>query len=176
MTTLTRVSNEAISFPLSATNPDGSPATITGAKVAILPKRRGPNAATVWTTATFAAGTVTVRLAGPDADPTGATLIVPEAGGDLWALPLGITDYNPVKITRIYLLGGTGTPAAGAAPFVTSVGGLTGTITTEALLTALGLDYVGLDSDLVPYYDPTGVTAPFAPLRVDTDGVLYYVA
>lgn len=138
MTTLTRVSNEAISFPLSATNPDGTPVTITGAKVALLPKRRGPNAATVWTTASFAAGTVSIRLAGPDADPTGATLVVGEAGGDLWALPLGITDYNPVRIERVYLLDGTG---AGNVPtgtaYVTSLAGLTGVLTAQAAVDAL---------------------------------------
>ena len=82
---------------------DGA-ATPSAVLVALLPPRSGPSAATVWTSVTYAAGIVTVLLAGPDADPTGA-VVVP-ASADLWMKVVDTPEIDAVKVERITVLGG----------------------------------------------------------------------
>ena len=108
--TLSRVDRLIRTYDLS-TIPIGGNGTATPSdvQVALLPPRSGPSAATVWTTATYAAGIVTVLLAGPDASPTGA-LVVP-AAAELWMKVTDASEVDAVKVERIEVLGGGGSLA-----------------------------------------------------------------
>jgi short subunit dehydrogenase-like uncharacterized protein len=92
---------------------------------------------------------VTVRLAGPDADSTGALAV--SATSEIWAK---VTTTNgqvdAAKLGRVNVSGG-------------------GTFTAPASVQAL----IGLDTDGTPFYDPGGIGTP-AALTLDTDGVLYF--
>ena len=81
--TLSRIDRVYRYYDVTVTDPDGAEAAIAGVDVALLAPRTTPDADTAWTAATFAAGEVTVLLAGPDADATDA-LVVPAVGADLW--------------------------------------------------------------------------------------------
>lgn len=83
---------------------DGA-ATPSSVQVALLSVGSGgPSLGTVWTTASYASGIVTVLLAGPDADPTGA-LVVP-ATAMLWMKVIDTPEVDAVKVERITVLGG----------------------------------------------------------------------
>lgn len=87
-------------YDVTATLPNGSPATLTGVTVALLPPRTRPTGATTWTAATYAAGVATVLLAGPDADPTGA-VVVPSGGADLWIKVVDTPEVDAERVERI---------------------------------------------------------------------------
>lgn len=89
---MSRIDLRDAEFDVSVTDLGGTPVTPAAVDVAILPSRTRPTAATTWTSGDYTAGTVTVLLAGPDADPTGA-LVVPATGGDLW---VKVTDYPEI--------------------------------------------------------------------------------
>lgn len=85
------------SFPISGTDDLGNPVTLTSVAVAFLPFRTDPSAATTWTPATVSNGRVSLILAGPAADPTGA-IPVPVGGGYLWAKD---TESSTVQAVRV---------------------------------------------------------------------------
>lgn len=85
------------SFPITGTDDQGNPATLTNVAVALLPYRTDPTAATVWTPATITNGRVSLVLAGPAADPSGA-VAVPTGGGYLWAKD---TESSTVQAVRV---------------------------------------------------------------------------
>lgn len=94
---LSRIDRKYRDYTVTATLKNGSPATLTGVSVAILPSGTRPTGTTVWTAATYAAGVATVLFAGPDADPTGA-ITVPAGGGYVW---IKVTDTPEVDAERI---------------------------------------------------------------------------
>lgn len=98
--TLSRIDRVYRDYDVTATLRTGGPATITGVTVALLTPRTTPTAATVWTTATYAAGVATVLLAGPDADPTGA-VVVPSGGADLWIRVSDSPEIDAARVERI---------------------------------------------------------------------------
>lgn len=105
MDPLTRVSRKYVEIDVVATLPGGGSATISGVDVAMIPINAGPDAATSWTAATYATGTATVLLAGPDAGGSGA-LVVP-SDMDLWAKVTDAPEVDAVKIARVNVVGGT---------------------------------------------------------------------
>jgi len=97
---ISRIDRQYVEFDTTATYGDGTPATLTGVDVALLPPRRTPAADTTWTAATYAAPTATVLVAGPDADGTGA-LVVPAGGADLWVRATDTPEVTATRVTRI---------------------------------------------------------------------------
>ena len=97
---LSRIDRLYRDYTVTATLRNGTPATITGVTVALLPPRTTPTAATTWATATYAAGVATVLLAGPDADPTGA-LPVPAGGADLWLRVSDTPEVDAELVERV---------------------------------------------------------------------------
>lgn len=79
---------------------DGTPTTVTGVDVAVLPTPKLPDASTTWTPADYAAGVATVLLAGPAADPTDA-VVVTSPRGDLWLRVTDIPEVQAVKASRV---------------------------------------------------------------------------
>lgn len=94
---LSRIDRQYRDYTVTATKKDGTPATLTGVDVAILPPRSRPTLSTTWTAATYAAGVATVLLAGPDADPS-AAVVVPTGGGDLY---IRVTDTPEIEAERV---------------------------------------------------------------------------
>ena len=75
----------------------GGTGTLTSVGVALVPPDlTSPGSGTVWATVTVTAGTATITLAGPAANPAGATLTVPSWGGTVW---MRATD-TPIVIAR----------------------------------------------------------------------------
>lgn len=108
-----------------------SPLTgVTLASVALLSPRSKPTLATTWTAATYAGGVVTVLLAGPDADPTGA-LAVPTTA-DLWVKVTNGTEVDAELVERVSVEGGGAPLPQPLNPAVQSVNGKTGTAITLA--------------------------------------------
>lgn len=95
-------------FPLTVKDSSGNTVTPSTVDVAFLPFRRSPDVGTVWTSASYAAGSVTVLLAGPLADPTGA-VVAPSGGGELW---VRITDSPEVEAVRVAWVSAPSTPLA----------------------------------------------------------------
>ena len=106
-TEISRIDRLTRTYALADYFPGGLPTGITAASLALLPPSGNPTAATVWTTATYASGSVTVLLAGPDADSAGA-LVVP-ASADLWVKVDATPQVDAEKLERITVLGGGGT-------------------------------------------------------------------
>jgi hypothetical protein len=100
---LTRIERQYVDIDVDATLPDGTPATLTGVDVALLPPRTSPAAGTTWTAATYALGVASVLLAGPDAAGSGA-LVVPATGADLWIRVTDAPEIDAAKITRIAIV------------------------------------------------------------------------
>lgn len=84
-------------FPLVVKDASGNTVTPSAVAVAFLPFRTSPTTSTPWTAVTYASGSVTVLLAGPLADQSGA-VAVPSGGGYLWAR---ITDSPEVEAVRV---------------------------------------------------------------------------
>lgn len=98
--TLSRIDRVYRHYDVTAVTADGAPATLAGASVALLTPRATPTGATVWTAATYADGTATVLLAGPDADATDA-LVIPAGGADLWIRVVDNPEIDAEKVERI---------------------------------------------------------------------------
>lgn len=99
---LTRVERLYRDYTVTATLKNGNPATVTGVDVALLAPRTSPTGSTSWTAATYASGTATVLLAGPDAtsNPAGA-LVVPSGGADLWIKVTDSPEVDAALVERI---------------------------------------------------------------------------
>lgn len=82
-----------IAVAVTAKLADGTPATLAGVDVAVLPRSTVPTASTAWTASSYSNGTATVLVAGPAADQTSA-IALPRDGGDLW---IRITDAPEVQ-------------------------------------------------------------------------------
>jgi len=109
--------------------------------VAVLAVGRKPTAATVWFPQTLAAGSVTVRLAGPDADSTGAVAV--SATSELWAkVTTADGQVDAAKIGRVNVLGGGQPLAAPLGIPVVSVNGKTGSA-LSLTATDVGADAAG---------------------------------
>jgi hypothetical protein len=123
---LTRIDSTPRTYALTDLFTAGVPAGVTGVDVALLPKgSSGPNAATVWVPTVYASGSFSVRWVGPDADATGATLVVP-ASADAWIRITNLPQVAAVKLERITVLGGSASIAAPTGIPVISVNGHTG--------------------------------------------------
>lgn len=85
---------------VTGTLADGSPATLTAVSVAMIPAHTRPTATTVWTAATLDGRTLSVLLAGPDADQTGA-LAVPGGDGELWVRVVDSPESQAIKVDRV---------------------------------------------------------------------------
>jgi hypothetical protein len=94
---LSPIDRRYVHFPVTATLADGSPVTLTGVDVALLPFRTPPSAATTWTAASYSSGTATVLLTGPAADPTGGVEL-PAGGAVLWAR---VTDNPEIQAVPV---------------------------------------------------------------------------
>jgi lysophospholipase L1-like esterase len=121
---LSRIDRKARTYALTDVLTGAVPAGVTGVDVALLPPRSAPTAATVWTAATYASGSFTVLLAGPDASSTGA-LVVP-ASADLWMRITNAPEVDAEKVERVTILGGGAVLATPTGVPVVSVNGKTG--------------------------------------------------
>jgi hypothetical protein len=97
---LSRIDRQYVDIDVAATLADGTPATLAGIDVALLPPRVSPTATTTWAPAAYASGTATVLLAGPDASSTDA-LVVPLGGADLWLRAVDNPEVTARRITRV---------------------------------------------------------------------------
>jgi hypothetical protein len=86
------------------------PAGATSYNVTLVAPRTVPTSASTWTPTTYASGTATILLAGPQADPTGALVVT--GSGDLWILPVGGTDVREMKVGRVFVPAGGSIAAA----------------------------------------------------------------
>lgn len=105
--TLSRIDRKTRTYDLSAATLEAAaaiPPGVVGVDVALVPKRTGPTASTVWVAATYADGTFSVLLAGPDANPAGA-LVVPY-DSDLWMRISDAPEVDAELVERITVLGG----------------------------------------------------------------------
>jgi len=71
-------------YEVTATLAGGGPATLPGVTAALIAPGHGPTPGTDWWPAVYDDGTVTVLLAGPDADPADGAVVIPAAGVNLW--------------------------------------------------------------------------------------------
>jgi hypothetical protein len=84
----------------------GTAVAVTGVDVAVTKPWTRPDGATVWTPVPgVAAGVGRLFVAGPDADPDGALLVLPDSA-DLWLLPhiAEPLEVAPVRARRINVL------------------------------------------------------------------------
>jgi hypothetical protein len=126
---LSRIDRKARTYALTDVLTGVVPPGVTGVDVALLAPRSNPTAATVWFPATYASGSFTVLLAGPDASSVGALVVTGSA--DIWMRISNAPEVDAEKLERITVLGGgsiTPLPAA----YVTSVNGMTGAVTIAA--------------------------------------------
>ncbi len=102
---LARVACKYTDFDVTATEPDGDPAPLTGVDVAVVRAGASPDNTTEWTAAQYADGIATVMLAGPHAtDPPPAAIVVNEPGGDLWARVADNPEVDAAMLERIILI------------------------------------------------------------------------
>lgn len=97
---MTRIDRVPVTVTVTATNADGSAGTVTGLDVAAVPTSGGPDASTKWRATTFATGTGSFTLSGPDADPTGAVAI-PAAGAALYVRDTGADHTQATLAGRV---------------------------------------------------------------------------
>lgn len=71
-------------YTLNPVDAAGQPATITAAKLALVPRRTRPTSATTWTTVTVTANKVAVDWARAGATDTSGAQTVPDTGGDVY--------------------------------------------------------------------------------------------
>jgi hypothetical protein len=98
-----RIDRRPVTITVTATNPDGTPATLAAVDVALLPAASGPTGGTAWTTTDFADGAFEVLVAGPDADPAGA-LVIPRRGGCFWIKDPAADSTQAVPAGRVSLI------------------------------------------------------------------------
>lgn len=150
-TELSRIDRLTKTYALADYFPGGVPSGVTAVSVALLSPRSTPTGSTVWFLADSTADAFTVLLAGPDTDSTGA-LVVP-ASADLWVKVAATPQVDAQKVERVTVLGG-------------------GSLANPQQFASIQ-SLIGLDTDGVPFYDPSGIGIP-ASLSLDTDGVLYF--
>jgi hypothetical protein len=90
-----------VHIPVTAKLADGTAATVAGIDVAVVPKRSGISAATVWMASSYASDTATVLLAGPDATPPTDALVIPAGGADLWIRDTDNPEVTAVKVGSV---------------------------------------------------------------------------
>lgn len=106
MQRLPRVSAKFADITVVATKADGTPATIAGVAVAIVPPGSTPTATTVWVAANWVSPVAQVLLVGPLATPTSPppyALTVPAVGGDLWAQVVDNPESDAALVDHIEL-------------------------------------------------------------------------
>lgn len=82
--TISRIDRIERTYTITATNLDGSPATVDSIDFGITAPRARVTAATTWVTFPVTSGEVTVEYAGPDAaDKTGTVLLIPAEGAQV---------------------------------------------------------------------------------------------
>ena len=94
---LSRIARKYARIPLTVTLADGSPASVPGVDVALLPLGATPTADTEWIPVTVDNGAAVVLVAGPDADPEDA-LVIPADGVYVW---VRITDNPEVDVAKV---------------------------------------------------------------------------
>ena len=99
MIQLTRISKVTITYPVSATLPDGSPTTVDAITVALLASNQRPRVDTAWQSVTFDGSTLTVKVAGPHAA-TAGYLTAPLGESVLWARSVVDEDVDPVVVDK----------------------------------------------------------------------------
>ena len=146
---LSRVDKVSRSYDLAAIFTELT-GPFTAAQVALVPPRTSPDGSTVWLTVPVTAGMADVLYAGPDADSTGAVVVTGNCDPWLKVTSGAETDAARVPGGRITLRGG-------------------GVLQAAPRFQAL----IGLDTDGVPFFDPSGIGAP-AGMALDIDGVPYF--
>jgi hypothetical protein len=98
---LNRINVQYVDIDVTATLRDGTtPAPLAGVDVALIPPRTTPTAVTVWSPTTYADGTATVLIAGPDAGNADA-MVVPSPGADLWIRVVDSPEVDAALVERI---------------------------------------------------------------------------
>lgn len=104
---LPRTARKPFEVPVTATLPDNSPATVTGASFALC-GHGGPTDDTVWTPATAynsSTGVASGVVADADADDLTGALVVSVARCELWGLPTSPQGVDPWFIETVERLG-----------------------------------------------------------------------
>lgn len=101
---LSRIDRQYAPITVDATDTAGAPAVPSGVSVALLPPRSTPNADTVWFPADYwpDTGEWVVLLAGPDADPTAAIIVL--VTSDLWMRVEDSPETRAVPIAHVVVI------------------------------------------------------------------------
>ena len=91
-------------YTLAPKAADGQATTVTGAKLALLPPRTRPTAATTWTTVTVTANKFTVDYARPGATDLSGAILVPDTGADVYVRGISGTYDDAERVERITAL------------------------------------------------------------------------
>jgi hypothetical protein len=100
------------------------PVGATSYNVTLVPPRTVPTSGNTWSGTTYASGTATVLLAGPQADSTGALVVTGSC--DLWIMPVGGSDVREMKVGRVTVPGSEQAPVGLPSTYVSSVNGKSG--------------------------------------------------
>lgn len=90
-----------VKIPVAAKLADGTAATVAGVDVAVVARRAGIDAATVWAASAYAGGVATVLVAGPATTATGGALPVPAGGADIYIRATDSPEVTAVKVGSI---------------------------------------------------------------------------
>lgn len=101
MIKLTLISRKYVYFDLHAVRANGTAATLTGVKVALLTIGAKPTGATSWVPAELIEDEGRVLVAGAEADTYQGALVVPKPGADLWGRVDDTPEVDAVKIDQI---------------------------------------------------------------------------
>jgi hypothetical protein len=102
---LARVACKYADVTVTATLANGSPATISGVDMALVPPGASPDHTTAWQASTYVNGVASILVAGHEfpSPPVGA-LVTSVAGGDLWARVTDNPEVDAALVDRISLL------------------------------------------------------------------------
>lgn len=116
MLTLTPITRQYVSIDVTAALASGAPAVISGVDAAIVTPRYAPSGTTSWRSITYASGTATVLVAGYDADPTGAIVVPPGQGVDLWIRVVDSPEVTATKVERLIVEAGDADAVIATSP------------------------------------------------------------
>jgi hypothetical protein len=97
---LSRIARKYVHIPLVAVLHDGSPATVDGVDVALLPSYTTPTEGTEWTATDYVDGDAVILMAGPGAFVEGALMVPPE-GAEVWGRVTDAPEIDAAHLGRI---------------------------------------------------------------------------
>lgn len=103
---LSQIGLKYVDVTVAATLANGTPATLAGVDLTVVPPGSSPDQHTVWTASSYNSTTkvATILVAGPNyATPPAGSLVAPVTGGDLWARVTDTPEVDAALVDRIAL-------------------------------------------------------------------------